>query len=925
MVETEVDEYKLNSEGRQQSLRISLLDDEVIYMLLTNKVTGQRYSAQFGLPQLQEVCQAFNTVQEVLGALNILKETIEAGKIFLMEDPNQKSYEVNYDITVNNKEYPTFKVDLVLENENENQNEGGGDDDVQVLPPTFDYNGDKEAEEKYRNNTKNTTEYVKPIVKSNVKPPILQLEYIEPIVQVHYPDGTTKSHALPPRIQGVGGETPNISEEQFKSIREQMNKSTIQKFSPIKDLLSINRSNSVIKKNTSHYSTQSTPYPGNINALGQSQFNNVVRPAMTNANQPQPKQNLNQSVNPMFGRANSSNIYTNNVNNLSTINNNFSKNTSQYSTMTMPQRPFVIPNSNNMNPAPNITIQNNLNNTGYLQNSNYLNQNQNYNGTVERRPRMINMNTNNSNNNQRDNRSLSQPSHDNFTAFNQNRNTTIYQPNPTNNPFQVNPNQFQLNNQRYPYDRNTQRTTMYNNLNNIQNLNNPLASQNQQTIYNQNTYSYNSNQQFRGNNHQNNLSRIQPQQNGQRIYNQIEQGYAQINQNNPNQSQQLRQQIKIIPQSQMMPNQSLYNNQQLAQSQQIQQQQLLRNQQLAQSHQFTQTQQIKHNQGNNNIQQQQIRQTNSLTNNQPFAHKYSQEIKQSRTQMKGQNYPLQTKTSSPLPAPDISQKLISLAQMASMQNEANPNYKNLQAFNLEQQIQESQQQEQEQEQDEIQEYQPQEETPQYNYEEQPQEPTQETDRGQTEGNPDIEALFFTEDGRVIFRNGLLRGIIHKYFEIDEVVSKIQDILCKGVKFNLVYKAFDSGDKARVFHEKCDNLEMSLVLIETDQDIRFGGFTTKNWKGNCVKKIDNDAFVFSLDTNSIFDVIENEPAIGCYPKFGPVFFGCQIRIYDDFFTKGGTTCHRGLNYKTKKDYELNNGQQKYLIKDIEVYSIETIDI
>ena len=111
MVETEVDEYKLNSEGRQQSLHISLLDDEVIYMLLTNKDTGQRYSAQFGLPQLQEVCQAFSTVQTVLGALNILKETIETGKIFLMEEPNQKSYEVNYDIIIDNKQYPTFKVD----------------------------------------------------------------------------------------------------------------------------------------------------------------------------------------------------------------------------------------------------------------------------------------------------------------------------------------------------------------------------------------------------------------------------------------------------------------------------------------------------------------------------------------------------------------------------------------------------------------------------------------------------------------------------------------------------------------------------------------------------------------------------------------------------------------------------------------------
>ena len=35
--------------------------------------------------------------------------------------------------------------------------------------------------------------------------------------------------------------------------------------------------------------------------------------------------------------------------------------------------------------------------------------------------------------------------------------------------------------------------------------------------------------------------------------------------------------------------------------------------------------------------------------------------------------------------------------------------------------------------------------------------------------------------------------------------------------------------------------------------------------------------------------------------------------------------KGLNYKTQKNYELNNGKPKYLIKDIEVYSIEGIDV
>ena len=197
-----------------------------------------------------------------------------------------------------------------------------------------------------------------------------------------------------------------------------------------------------------------------------------------------------------------------------------------------------------------------------------------------------------------------------------------------------------------------------------------------------------------------------------------------------------------------------------------------------------------------------------------------------------------------------------------------------------------------------------------------------------EQNLDIygeEQLFRTEEGRVIFRNGILNGIIKKYSEINNVVNKIQEKLKKGAKFKIAYKATELGDRASIFHQKCDNLEMSLVIIETVKGIRFGGFTMRSWEGNCVQKVDNDAFVFSIDKKKIYEVITNEPAMGCYPKFGPVFFGCQIRIYDNFFKKISTTCHRRLNYKTSQDYELNNGEQSFYVKDIEVYSIEAIEI
>ena len=205
---------------------------------------------------------------------------------------------------------------------------------------------------------------------------------------------------------------------------------------------------------------------------------------------------------------------------------------------------------------------------------------------------------------------------------------------------------------------------------------------------------------------------------------------------------------------------------------------------------------------------------------------------------------------------------------------------------------------------------------------------QEQDNNESEQNLskfNEEQLYRTEENRVIFRNGILYGIIKKYSEIEKVVAKIQTILQKGAKFTIIYKASELGDRAMTFHQKCDDIDISLILIETKKGVRFGGFTTKSWNGNCVQKIDNDAFVFSIDKNKIYEVIKNEMAIGCYPKFGPVFFGCQIRVYDNFFNKNSTTCHKKLNFKTNEDYELNNGEQFFTVKDIEVYKVEGIDI
>ena len=70
----------------------------------------------------------------------------------------------------------------------------------------------------------------------------------------------------------------------------------------------------------------------------------------------------------------------------------------------------------------------------------------------------------------------------------------------------------------------------------------------------------------------------------------------------------------------------------------------------------------------------------------------------------------------------------------------------------------------------------------------------------------------------------------------------------------------------------------------------------------------------------YENIPGDDAIGCYPKFGPVFLGCQIKIFDNAFINGGTTFERELNYFTDEDYELTGGQKEFKVKDIEVYEV-----
>ena len=168
--------------------------------------------------------------------------------------------------------------------------------------------------------------------------------------------------------------------------------------------------------------------------------------------------------------------------------------------------------------------------------------------------------------------------------------------------------------------------------------------------------------------------------------------------------------------------------------------------------------------------------------------------------------------------------------------------------------------------------------------------------------------------------GFSKGtIIRNKNELEMIVNRINQYNL-SIKIDLIYKASVDTDRASAFHYNCDNAKSTIVLVESTSGRRFGGYTTQSWDGDCVDKKDNNAFVFSLDKMQTYDVIPEKDAIGCYPDFGPVFLGCQIRIYDNAFSEGGSTFERGVSYLTNEDFELTGGEKKFNVKEIEVYEV-----
>lgn len=149
---------------------------------------------------------------------------------------------------------------------------------------------------------------------------------------------------------------------------------------------------------------------------------------------------------------------------------------------------------------------------------------------------------------------------------------------------------------------------------------------------------------------------------------------------------------------------------------------------------------------------------------------------------------------------------------------------------------------------------------------------------------------------------------------------------RNVKYYLLYRKSRDSDNAFYFHSRCDKIKGTLVLIETEDNLRIGGYTSETWEGNNISKKDNTAFIFSLNNNKEYNVKNNLDAIYCTPNYGPCFCGRStptLFISNNCDVGGGECCkaidsnYNGYIY----DYEINNEKKNFKIKEYEVFEIK----
>ena len=182
---------------------------------------------------------------------------------------------------------------------------------------------------------------------------------------------------------------------------------------------------------------------------------------------------------------------------------------------------------------------------------------------------------------------------------------------------------------------------------------------------------------------------------------------------------------------------------------------------------------------------------------------------------------------------------------------------------------------------------------------------------------DIKLKTFKEKINIIentqtFLHLRLIPIIYKSL-INEGIKKYFNMNIKTVE--LLYQASKDGFEVEKFHKNCDNKKNTIILIITDNNKIFGGFTELEWDDYSELKEGNKGFIFSISNNKLY-YNKSKYKIECREYLGPTISGG----FGIDGTHGYDFTYYESEFNISKDEDILSGKLDFNIKDYAVYQI-----
>lgn len=163
----------------------------------------------------------------------------------------------------------------------------------------------------------------------------------------------------------------------------------------------------------------------------------------------------------------------------------------------------------------------------------------------------------------------------------------------------------------------------------------------------------------------------------------------------------------------------------------------------------------------------------------------------------------------------------------------------------------------------------------------------------------------------------------KYYYLLKKGFEISTGNCNNFKLTLLYKASTHGDNKSSLLSKCKPYKNILIIIKTDSQNVFGLYNESEWSE---KNNNKNNFVFSFDKMKIYPGKGGQcNAVINVDKSYIVINGVGGLIDENFMRQCSSyLCQLETNKKIwknfSKDYELNNGTNKFIAKELEAFKV-----